>query len=298
MDRETKSNTISPQHIDMGKILAAKGIKAPRWVVRWLSKLLHVDEINYCIYHYRDREGVDFAKAILQYLDIDMVVEHAERIPMEGYPIIVGNHPLGGADGMALISVVGERREDIRFPVNDFLMALPGLAPVFIPIDLVHRNTTTTANGIREAFAQENALLYFPAGACSRKIDGKIQDLEWKHTFIKMAVKYRRDIVPVFFDAQNRKRFYAIARLRQWLGFKFNLEMALLPSELFAQRGKRFRAVFGPPIPYSTFDERYTPREWAAMMHDYVYQLKENPDVPFTPQPSMARSSAVKKKKR
>ncbi len=280
MAQETKKQEITAQHVNMEKILQAKGVKAPRFVVRWLERLLHVEEINSVIYQYRDTEGVEFTKSVLRYLDITVKVEHPERVPLEGSPIVAGNHPLGGPDGMALISVVGDSRNDIVFPVNDFLMALPQMTSVFVPIDKVHRNTGT-ANGIETAFESANTLLYFPAGACSRKIDGVIKDLPWKPTFIKKAVKYRRDIVPVFFDAQNRRRFYNIARWRQRLGIKFNFEMALLPGEMFAQRGNTFRVVFGQPIPYTTFDSRHTPQEWASLMYRHVYRLKDNPDAQF-----------------
>lgn len=280
MEVNEKQIEITENYIDLEKLLASKKVKLPRFVVRFLKRLLHIDEINEGIYKYRDRKGVDFATAILEYLDIKMVMVHPERIPTDGYPIVAGNHPLGGADGMALISAVGERRGDIKFPVNDFLMALPGLAPVFIPVDKVHRNTTTVA-GIEAAFADKNCLLYFPAGLCSRKTNGKVMDPRWKSTFIKKAVKYQRDVVPVFFDAVNRKRFYTIANLRKRLGIKFNFEMALLPSELFAQRGKTFRVIYGKPIPYSVFDSRHSAQEWADRVHDFVYTLKDNPDAEF-----------------
>ena len=140
----------------------------------------------------------------------------------------------------------------------------------------------TDVNAKQAAAASENVLLYFPAGLCSRKQKGgQIRDLEWKPTFIKKAVKYKRDVVPFFFDARNRKRFYNLARLRERLGVKFNFEMALLPGEMFAQRGKTMRFTFGKPIPYTTFDDRHTAKEWAQMVKDHCYRLKDNPDAEF-----------------
>ena len=150
-----------------------------------------------------------------------------------------------------------------------------------MPIDKVHRNSAN-AQGIEAAFAAENTLLYFPAGLCSRKQKGGvIRDLEWKPTFIKKAVKYRRDVVPFFFDAQNSRRFYNLARLRERIGIKFNFEMALLPAEMFAQRGKTFSITFGHTISWQTFDKRHTPAEWAALLREHVYKLKDNPDAIF-----------------
>lgn len=271
---------VSKQYIDLEKVLAAKGIKVPKFVLRFLNRLLHVEEINEGVYLARDKEGVDFAKAIMQYLDIMVELVHPERLPVDGSPIIIANHPLGGPDGMALIGAVGDLRRDILFPVNDFLMYLQPLKPVFVPIDKVHGNRGTAA-GLEAAFAGQNALLYFPAGLCSRRIKGKIADLDWKPTVVKKAVQHQRDLVPVYIDARNRRRFYTIANLRKRLGIKFNFEMALLPGEMFAQRGKTFRMTVGKPIPYQTFTSDVPAKDWAARLHDYVYRLADDENAVF-----------------
>lgn len=277
---------ITPKHIDIQKVLASKNVKLPKWLVRWVERLLHVDEINYVIYNHRYQFGLDFVHAFLEGngphdLNLKVEVVNPELLPTEGYPIIAGNHPLGGPDGLALMGAIGRYRQDIKFPVNDFLLFLPGPAPLFVPIDKVHRNTANVRS-LEEAFASKNSLLYFPAGICSRKHKGgKIHDLEWKPTFIKKAVRHQRDIVPFFFEARNRKRFYNIARLRERLGIKFNFEMALLPAEMFAQRGKSVRLVIGKPIPFSTFDSRHSFKEWAQLLQDYCYSLSTNPHATF-----------------
>lgn len=277
---------ISPKHLDIQKILASKNVHLPNWLVGLMERLLHLDEINSGIYRYRDKFGLEFVDAILGNknpgdLNIKVDVVNSESLNATGHPIIAGNHPLGGPDGLALMGAIGKYRQDIKFPVTDFLLFLPGLKPLFIPIDKVHKNAKNV-NALEGAFAADNALLYFPAGLCSRKRkDGTIHDLEWKPTFIKKAVKYQRDVVPFFFDAQNRKRFYALARLRELLGIKFNFEMALLPGEMFAQRGKTLRLVVGKPIPYTVFDSSRTAKEWAQLVQDYCYQLKDDPDAVF-----------------
>ena len=271
---------IGREYINLKKLLAAKGVKTGPLTRALLTRLLHIKELNAGIYEHRDKFGLDFVDAFF-YGDLGITVDtiHPERIPQEGYPIIAGNHPLGGPDGLALMGAVGKYRKDILFPVNDFLMHLPGLKSLFVPIDKVNKNKNIEA--LENAFAGENTLLYFPAGMCSRLIKGKIRDLEWKPTFIKKAIRYQRDIIPVYFEARNRKRFYWLANLRKRLGVKFNFEMALLPGEMFAQKGKTFKLVVGKPIPWSRFDNSHSAKEWAAMMHDYVYRLKDNPELEF-----------------
>ena len=260
-------------HIDLAKVLTAKGIKPRWWIVRLLNRILHVDEINKCLELNDDKEGVEFAKAIMDYINVTVDLKNAERIPQEGNPIIIANHPLGGPDGMALIAAVGSVRDDIIFPVNDFLMYIEQLKPVFVPIDKVHGNRNTS-EGINAAFAGNNILLYFPAGLCSRRIKGKIVDLEWKSTVIKKAIQHHRDLIPVHIEARNRRRFYTIANWRKRLGIKFNFEMALLPGEMFAQRGKTITMTVGEPIPWQTLDKDTMPNVWAQRLHDMIYTIK------------------------
>lgn len=280
-------STITQKHVDLQKVLSSKRVKLPSWAIRLMERLLHLDEVNSTIYRHRNKFGLDFVHAFLEGndpgdLNTKIIVVNPDNIPKEGYPIIAGNHPLGGPDGLAVMAAVGRYRQDIKFPVNDFLLYLPGPAPLFVPIDKVNRNTANV-NALENAFAGQNCLLYFPAGICSRKQkNGQIRDLEWKPTFIKKAVRYQRDIVPFFFDARNRKRFYNIARLRERLGFKFNFEMALLPAEMFAQRGKTMRLIVGHPIPYSTFDNRHSAKEWAQLVKDFCYTLRQDNNARFS----------------
>jgi putative hemolysin len=275
---------IGENYIDLSKILAAKGVRLPGFALRWMERLLHVKEINETIYKDRDLFGLDFVYGFTEgkepwNLGLDVRVKGLENVPAEGSPMVVGNHPLGGPDGLALMGAVGHKRQDIVFPVTDFLLYLPGLRQLFVPIDKVNRSKTLA--NLEEAFAGPNLLLYYPSGAASRRQKGVIKDLEWQPTFIKKAVKYHRDVVPVYTEARNRNLFYNIANLRQWLGIKFRYEMALLPAEMFAQRGKTFGITFGRPIPWQTFDKRHTPAQWAALLREHVYKLKDNPEAEF-----------------
>jgi len=60
-----------------------------------------------------------------------------------------------------------------------------------------------------------------------------------------------------------------------------NLEMFFLPNESYKHRNKHFVITFGKPIPYQTFDKRFTPVQWAARVKDYSYTLAENPEGVF-----------------
>ncbi len=272
--------------IDLEKIIAGKNPKLLKWipkfVLSWVKKFFHIKEINQVVKNQKDKTGIDFAEGVLQEFGSEVTSTNPENIPAQGRYIMVANHPLGGMDGLAFIQEVGKVRKDIIFPVNDLLLHIPGLNTIFIPINKFGKNTDNI-DALNQAFESDNIILFFPAGLVSRKQGKKkICDLEWKKTFINKAIQYERDIIPVYIDGRNSKFFYNFASLRKKLGIKTNLELFLLPSELFKQRGIRTNLIFGRPIKHSMLNDNKTGKEWAALIKEHVYSLKNNPDLEFT----------------
>jgi len=210
---------ITEKFIDLEKIIGGKnpGILKfiPRFIMNYLKRIIHVDEVNAAIYANREKVGIDFASAILEDFGANIIVKGLENIKLDGRYILVSNHPLGGLDGLALISRIGNFRKDILFPVNDILMNLPQLKPIFIPINK-HGKNNENVKIIEEAFSSDAMMLFFPAGLVSRKQKGGIIiDLEWKKTFISKAKRYKRDIIPVFIDGVNSNFFYNLSNFRK-----------------------------------------------------------------------------------
>ncbi|MCX6231615.1 MAG: 1-acyl-sn-glycerol-3-phosphate acyltransferase [Bacteroidetes bacterium] len=276
---------ISEKFIDLEKIIGGKNpgiIKfIPRFIMNYLKRIIHVDEVNAAIYANRDKLGIDFATAILQDFGANIIVKGLENINQNGRYILVSNHPLGGLDGLALISKIGTFRKDILFPVNDILMNLPQLIPIFIPINKHGRNNENVQI-IDEAFSSDAMMLFFPAGLVSRKQKGGIiKDLEWKKTFISKAKRYKRDIIPVYIDGVNSDFFYNLANFRKRIGLKANIEMLYLVDEMYKQKSKTINIILGKPISYLIFDKKYTDQQWAEKMKQYVYSLEHNSDIVF-----------------
>lgn len=268
--------------IDVEGLIGSKNPKLlkliPRFILRYVKRVIHQNEINDFLRKNNDVYNLDFANNILEMFNTSIKIVGEENIPRDGNPIIVSNHPLGGLDGIALISTVGKYRNDLVFPVNDLLLYLRNLNGIFLPINKHGRNSSDAVREFDNAFAsKENALLYFPAGLCSRKIKGKIVDLEWKKTVITKAKKYQRDIVPVHFEGRNRNFFYNLANIRKFLGIKANIEMLYLPDEMYHQYNKTFTITFGKPISAATFTREKTDAEWAIWLKEEVYKLKQNP---------------------
>ena len=188
----------------------------------------------------------------------------------------VSNHPLGGPDGVVLGAIIGEHYDgNFKYLLNDILLNLPALKPVSIGINKVGKQSRDFPRIVETVFSSDSHILMFPAGLNSRKINGKIRDLPWKKTFIVKSVKYKRDIVPIYFSGQNSERFYRIAKFSDtYIRNKINLAMLFLVDEMFKNIGKSFNIVFGKPISWQTFDKTRTPTEWANYVQAKVYELE------------------------
>ena len=71
--------------------------------------------------------------------------------------------------------------------------------------------------------------------------------------------------------ARNSNLFYNLANIRKKLGVKFNIELLLLPSEMFKAKGSTFTIHFGKPISWQTFDASKTQQQWADEVKNIVY---------------------------
>lgn len=265
--------------IDIDKVLKEKAPKyykyVPRFVTNYLKRIVHQDELNVFLREQGDNQGVPFLKACLEFLDTKVVVKGEENLPKEGLYTFVCNHPLGGQDGLAVGYVLGKQYDGkIKYLVNDLLMNVHGLAPFFIPINKTGKQAKDFPRQVEAGFASDNQLIMFPAGLCSRRIDGVIQDIEWKKTFITKSVETHRDVVPMHFDGQNSDRFYNLANRCKQLGLKFNIAMLYLVDEMMKNRHKTFTLTIGKPISWQTFDASKKPIEWAQYMRGITYSLK------------------------
>lgn len=253
----------------------AKAKRIPCFVKRYLKKILHIDLLNNIILKSNGLTGWRFAKFVLQFLNIDIVVKGAENLPEDGRLIFVSNHPLGGPDGLALASFLGDKYKDrIVLPVNDFLMFIEPLKPLFLPINKFGGQVRSLPQKIDSAMDSDNHIILFPAGVCSRKIDGEIKDLQWQKMFVKKSVEFERDVVPIYFYGRNSARFYFLDWFQKFFGIKMNIPMMFLVDEMYRNRGKHFEFIIGNPISYTTFDASKTSSQWAAHVRNLVYKLK------------------------
>ncbi len=265
--------------VDVKRLIASKNATAAKWIpgfiIRYIEKILHQDEVNE---HFNNTKGFtphEFSQATMKKFDIKVKVHGTENViqPPKGV-IFAANHPLGGFDAVAIISVLKDIRPDLMFIVNDFLLSVASLKDRFIGVNKVGKNAAESLQRVDQQFASDTATFIFPAGLVSRKVNGEIKDLLWRKTFISKAKKYQKPIIPVYIEGRLTDRFYRLANFRKKIGLKFNIEMLYLVDELFKQEGTTIHIIIGEPIGPEVYDSSKSDIEWSAWTKEQVYALK------------------------
>ncbi|MGM0621198.1 MAG: 1-acyl-sn-glycerol-3-phosphate acyltransferase [Bacteroidota bacterium] len=266
--------------IDMKEVIASKspGLAKiiPGFGYRYLRRIMHIDFLNDLLERYGHLRGINFVDRVVEEFNVKEHLYGVENIPESGRFIFASNHPLGGFDGMLLMKTVEKRLGKPRFLSNDILMNIPQLKSMFVPVNKHGGHSRDVAKLLGETYESDAQILIFPSGLASRKIKGKIVDLEWKKHFISKAIQYKRDVIPVFIGGHNSNRFYRLAKLRKFFRIKWNLEMFFLPDETMRHRNSDVHIYFGKPIPHTSFDRSKTHQEWATIVKEKVYQLPVN----------------------
>ncbi len=294
--KTTESSTtevldISKRHVDVEKAIRDKNPKVakrlPGFVYRYLRRVIHEKRINEIFYEHRDKPGLPFLDVALnKELGAIINARGLENIPDSGRCIVAANHPLGGIDGMALMHVIGQKFDNIKFPVNDILMGVPQLRSLFVPINKMrNRNKKENINRVNEMFASDAIIPYFPAGLVSRKkwFSKEIRDLEWKKSVLIGAQEHNRVIIPTHIDGRNSNFFYRLANYRKLFGVKANIEMLYLVDEMMKQKNKNINITFGKPLQPETFDKSIMDlKKWVGILKEHVYELENNPEASFS----------------
>lgn len=251
----------------------------PKLVAR-LSKLLAIDKVNWIHDHNCDTPGVPFVQGLLKDLNISIDLDGAEvldNMPKDQPFITVSNHPFGALDGIMLIKIVGERRNDFKVMVNMILNYISAMRPNFIAVDALASNDPAkraeSVKGITTALRhvkQGHPLGFFPAGAVSKFTWGlRIQDREWQPTIMRLIQKLKVPVVPIYFHGHNSV-FFNILGMIDW-----RLRTLKLPSEVFRRHDHTFRVSIGQPIMPEEMAPYATEHELAAFLKGRTYDMKK-----------------------
>ena len=264
--------------LDLDKMLGPKlRKKLPRFVINFLKRRVHQDDINSVVMSVEHYKGVGFFDEALNYLDITYRTRGEEHLDANKKYLFVCNHPLGGPEALIIGSVF--RRlygEGFQVPVTPIMANLKPLAEFFTPVNnLSSKQSRDLGERISKMFTSDQQVVVFPAGLCAKKVKGKVTEMPWKKMFVTQARRYERDVVPVHISGHNSRWYFFLSKLSKFLGLKINIGMLYLVDELFKQRGNEFVITFGKPVPYTTFDKSKTDLQWAADMRERVKALAE-----------------------
>lgn len=265
--------------IDIAEVLAAKAPKLarrlPKFVINWLRRTIHEEEINHIYQNYWEYAPQEFIRACFRDWGVSYSIEGIEKLDRNERYLFVSNHPFGGMDGMMLADNLIEYFGDVRVVVNDILRYIAPLDPLWVPVNKHGAQKLSYARKFDEAFASDLPILTFPAGLCSRKIDGRVQDTLWRPNFLKKAYASHRKIVPIFVEGRLSNFFYNLSRLRKALGVKANIEMLWLVDEMLSQKGQHFRIIVGEPIEVESLREVGSRAEQVLEVRKACYALEK-----------------------
>ena len=238
-----------------------------RRLLRGFSRLSRLDEIDAFLARHGHQQGLALVEAALDHLGARYTVDQVERerIPATGRLLVVANHPSGGLDALALLHLVGSVRSDVRILANDLLAAIPGLAPLLLPVRILGgKPTPESIAAVEEALQREQCVIVFPAGEVARLGLRGVRDAQWRQGFLRFARATRTPVLPVRIEARNSAMFYGAAALLKSAG------TALLPRELFTRRGARISLRIGLP---RALDENVEPANALASIRQALYAI-------------------------
>lgn len=254
----------------------AKHPKLVKRLIHWV-KLDRVNDFHRQTY---DTPGARCATRLLnEAIGVKLRVDNADvldRLP-EGAFITVSNHPFGALDGIALISLIGERRPEFKVMVNMILNRIGGLRPNFIAVDAWAQKDpakkAVSINGIRSCLRQikeGKPLGFFPAGAMSKtNRKWQLQDRPWQDSVLQLIYRSNVPVVPVYFHGSNSQLFNIMGHLC------WPLRSLMLPREVVRKMGKEIHVSIGEPISVEEqAAHRESPATLGAFLRERTYAMR------------------------
>ena len=251
--------------------------RLPEFIIKWIEHIILQEKINQILTKYSDYRGLDFLPKIIEEFNIKIEVDGMENLPENDRSFFLSNHPFGIIDGLVLTKIVADKYHTLKSIGNEAFMYVPHLRPMIAAVNVFGRNSKDYVSALENIYNSDDPITHFPAGEVSRLYNGKIQDCQWQKSFITKAISFKRDIVPFYIYGRNSSVFYCLSIVRRVLGIKTNIELILLPREMFRKKNKTIKVKIGKPIPYQKFDKTCSHWDWADKVRRYVYDLEHNP---------------------
>lgn len=243
-----------------------------------LMKILKISTANKIYDRNKHLTDLDFLNSLLDEFEIKFDIPEADlkRLPKSGAYITISNHPLGGIDGILLLKLMLEQREDFKIIANFLLHRIEPLKPYVMPVNPFEdrKDIKSSVTGFKNALIhlkEGHPLGIFPAGEVSTYKDDKlIIDKPWEEAAMKLAKKADVPVVPIYFHAKNSKLFYFLSRISD------TLRTAKLPSELLTQKHRVIKVRIGNPISVKAQNEHDTLESFTEFVRKKTYMLAKS----------------------
>ncbi len=250
----------------------------------WLSRVLAFDRLN-DVYAAAVCMPGRFSDNLLDVLGVPIDVAAADlvRIPKEGGAVVVANHPFGGLEGIALLSLLSSIRPDVRILANSLLHCIPQFREQFFFVDPFGRSESARTNirGIKGAIGWVESgglLVVFPAGEVSHLdiSSGRVADLEWSPSIARIIRRAKVPAIPIYCAGQNGALFQLAGLVHP------RLRTVMLPRELLNKRGMTLAMRIGSSIPFSRLGMFSGDREMIGYLRERTYLLEHRgmPEAP------------------
>ena len=240
-----------------------------------IMRLLNISTCNKIYDRNKHLSGLEFINALLEEFEVDFEIpeEDLKRIPKKGPFITISNHPLGGIDGILLLKLLLERRDDYKIIANFLLHRIEPLKPYVMPVNPFeeHKGVQNSMIGFKAALKhlqEERPLGVFPAGEVSTQKDDKIViDRPWEPAVMKLIKKAQVPVIPIYFHGRNSKSFY------RWAKLSDTFRTAKLPSELLSQKDRGLKVRIGNPIKLADQNEHESIESYTDFLRKKTYVL-------------------------
>ncbi|MEN3323602.1 lysophospholipid acyltransferase family protein [Mariniflexile soesokkakense] len=244
--------------------------------IGWLlMKVLKISTLNKFYTRNKHLQGVDFLDKILDEFQIKFEIpeEDLKRLPKDGAYITVSNHPLGGIDGILLLKLMLEQRNDFKIIANFLLHRIEPMKPYIMPVNPFEerKDVRSSLVGFKNSILhlrEGKPLGIFPAGEVSTYRDGKlVVDKPWEASAMKLVKKAEVPVVPIYFHAKNSRLFYKLSKISD------TFRTAKLPSEVLTQKRRTIKVRIGKPISVEDQKEHTSLEDFSEFLRRKTYML-------------------------
>lgn len=255
------------------QLYQGKGLKN-RLIFNICKYLFDESSINSLLSKIGAEKDLNFIDSLFDKLNFkyEVSAEDKKRIPAEGPLIMVANHPHGILDGLVLIKLIKEIRNDVKVVANQIFSNISNIDSFILPInfDTIEEGKSKFLQ-IEDSLKKDQAVIIFPSVYVSRYILGKIRDLPWDPMAVKLAKKYNSPILPINIKGKNSRFYYFVSR------FNKDISQFLLFKEVLKKKNGSMSLKIGKLIPSDRFSgKKVNHDEETQLLRKHVQQIGRN----------------------